>query len=314
MEPIFHTLLTLLIATQTGVGHDTGCCTVLVHVHHGCDVVAYRRDAKFPAEILIVRTKWAGRRAIKEYKIQGGYFCHTVITEDGWIITIGGRDIPEVNRELEKLGAEIVSKGRIKKDEIERAGELLKEARWGHFVVKSPNDTVGVASYDYRISSPERIDMFRIKDGEYVKVTNNPRYYDRERFEEFGKNPVDAAVKIAGKDPYGLHRRDIITYKLTVNETSSSVKVWASYDGGALLEGASGEPDPIRFMGKTIAAKEIPRVPRRKPLGEVILRVCREHKGEGELPNPAAVAAALISGAVFVAFLGQLSLQRRNLY
>ncbi|WP_456454514.1 hypothetical protein [Methanopyrus sp.] len=308
-----HALLALLIATQTDVGHDTGCCTVLVHVHHGYDVVAYRRDARYQAEILIVRTKWAGRKAIKEYKVQGGYFCHTVITEDGWIVTIGGRDIPKVNRELEKLGAEIVSRGRIKKDEIERAEELLKEAKWGHFVVKSPSDVVGVASYDYRISSSE-VDVFRIKDGEYVKVTNNPRYYNRGRFEEFGKNPIDAAVKIAGKDPYGLHRRDIITYKLTVNKTSSSVKVWASYDGGALLEGANGEPDPIRFMGKTVEASDIPRIPKRKPLGEVILRVSGGHKGEGELPNPAAVAAALISGAVFVAFLGQLSLQRRNLY
>ncbi|WP_457619663.1 hypothetical protein [Methanopyrus sp.] len=312
MEPVFHTLLALLTATQSGVGYDTGCCTVLVHVHHGCDVVAYRRDAKYPAEILIVRTKWAGRNAIKEYKTRGGYFCHTVITEDGWIITIGGRDIPEINRELEKLGAEIVSKGHIEKGDIERAGELLKEAGWGHFVIKSPNDIVGVASYDYRISS-QRVDLFKIKDGEYVKMTNNPNYYDRGNFKEFSKDPVDAAIEIAGKDTYGLHRRDVITYELNINKTSTVVKLWVSYDGGAMVGGASGEPDPVRFMGRTIAADSIPKIPGRKPLGEVTLRMYKGHPTEVS-PNMTAVAGTLLGGAVLAVLLWKLWRQRRNVY
>ncbi|WP_457614521.1 hypothetical protein [Methanopyrus sp.] len=311
MEPL-HALLTLLITTQSGVEYDTGCCTVLVHVHHGCDVVAYRRDAKYPAEILITRTKWAGRNAIKEYKTRGGYFCHTVITEDGWIVTIGGRDVPEVIKKLEELGTEIVSKGHIEKDDIERAVELLKELKWGHFVVKSPNDIVGVASYDYRISS-QRIDLFKIKDGEYVKVTNNPNYYSRGNFKEFGRDPVDAAIKIAGEDTYGLHRRDVITYELNVNKTSTVVKLWVSYDGGALVGGASGGPDPVRFMGRTIAADEIPRIPGKKPLGEVTLREYKEHPRRVS-PNLTAVAGASLGGVALGVLLWKLWRRRRNVY
>ncbi|HIH62303.1 MAG TPA: hypothetical protein HA298_06485, partial [Methanobacteriales archaeon] len=60
--------------------------------------------------MIIDKTNFMGYDAIHEYKEDGGYFTHLIITEEGWIIGIGGNDDPSINKELEELGGEIVSK------------------------------------------------------------------------------------------------------------------------------------------------------------------------------------------------------------
>ena len=75
--------------------NDTGCCSVLVHVGApAMMLLSYRRDSVNFANILIDKINFNGQTAIKEYKTQGGYFTHTIITQNGWIIGIGGKDDP----------------------------------------------------------------------------------------------------------------------------------------------------------------------------------------------------------------------------
>ena len=294
------------------LAHPSGCCTVLVHVKDDHYVLSYRRDARSPAEVIIERTNWAGRPALKEYKENsGGYFCHTVITEDGWIVTIGGRDCPELNRELERLGQRIAERGRVAKEDIQRAERILRENQWGHFVVKAPDGTVGVAVYDYRVSAG-RTELFKLKEGEYVKVTNNPRFYDVGRFREYDPDPVTAAIKVAGRDTYAIHRRDVITYYISPRKRGASVRVWASYDGGAMVGGAPGAPDPVNFLGKRVPADKLPTIPKRLELGTVTLERERPtaHRHGSRWP----MAAALIAAGVLGVGLGMTVLRRRKLF
>ncbi len=248
-----------------------GCCTVICQVNDHRFVVAYRRDATTPAVIHIHKIQFAGRQALQEYKNNsGGWFCHIIITRDGWVMTIGGRDNPTINKELENLASNIIESGKITKSDLKKAEELIRSNGWGHFVIKSPNGNVGVAVWDYRVGSG-RVDLFKLQPGWYVKVTNNPGYYAHSKWTSISKDPVKAAVYIIGTDTYGIHRRDVIVYDVNTQGGNAKIDVSAAFDGGAMVGGAPGAPDPIDFMGKWVPAKSLPTIPRLKFLGTVQL-------------------------------------------
>jgi len=249
--------------------NETGCCSVIVHIKPGHDIVSYRRDSGYAADMIIEKTSINGQNAIKEYKVRKGNFTHTIITENGWIISIGGKDNPNTNKQLEKLGNDIISRGNIQKGDIDKANAIIKQNGWGHFVIKSPDDNVGLTAYDSRVSL-STTKLFKMKDGDYVKVPNNPRYYNNGKFNKFSNDPTDAAIKIIGKDIYGQDRRDVITYEY--NNDPKKIDIWASFDGGSLLGGVKGKPDNILYMGNEINSNELPKIPGRKFLGEELLQ------------------------------------------
>ncbi len=283
-------LISLLASMVPAMHHASnrgngGCCTVICQVNDHRFVVAYRRDATTPAVIHIREIQFAGRKALQEYKNNsGGWFCHTIITKDGWVMTIGGRDNPTINRELTDLASKIVESGKITKDDLKKAESLIRSNGWGHFVIKSPDSTVGVAVWDYRVGSG-RVNMFKLQPGWYVKVTNNPGYYAHSKWTSISKDPVKAAVYIIGADTYGIHRRDVIVYDVNVSGGSAKIDVSAAFDGGAMVGGAPGSPDPIDFMGKWVPAKSLPTIPKLKYLGTVDLtkpKPAPEHAGSSE--------------------------------
>ena len=257
--------------------NDTGCCSVIVHVKQGHDIVSYRRDSGYAANILIKRIKFNGQNAIVQYKIKNGYFSHVIITENGWIISIGGNDGPITNELLEKLGSNIMSRGNIEKRDLDEANLIIQRNGGGHFVIKSPDDNVGATIYDSRFSI-SRTELFKMNDGDYIKVPNTPIYYNHGSFSKYGLNPVDAAIQIIGKDPYGVDRRDILTYELINDNNSTKVTISASFDGGTLTGRNNGKPDNILFIDNNssisnkIKANEIPRIPNKMFLGEETLR------------------------------------------
>ena len=258
-------------------GNNTGCCSVIVHVKQGHDIVSYRRDAGYAANIIIERIDFNGQNAIIQYKIKNGYFSHVIITENGWIISIGGHDGPITNKLLEKLGSNIISRGTIENKDLNEANLIIKRNGGGHFLIKSPNDNVGVTIYDSRFSASQT-ELFKMNDGDYVKVPNTPIYYGHGSFSKFGVNPVDTAIQIIGKDPYGVDRRDVTTYELINDNNSTKVNIWASFDGGTLIKSTKGEPDNIMFMNNNssivnkLKADEIPRIPNKTFLGEETLQ------------------------------------------
>lgn len=289
---IAFTLIFLFLSILVSWGHyiPEDCCLVIVCLGDGHDIISYRRDAQYSADIIIEKTKFGHHDAIHEYKEYGGHFTHLIITEEDWIIGVGGKDDPQLNKELEELGIGIISKKRILRQDMEEANSILKENGWGFFIIKSPHGEVGLTAHDNRIGA-NTIRIFKIRKGEYVKVTNNPNCCEQGNFTEFDANPWKAAIKIAATDPYGLHRRDITTYEYKQGE----VKVWVSFDGGRLLEGATGSPDDIKFLGHKIASEKIPSVPNAKFLGNERLK----EKPKKET-TPLAIIAAIIATFIII--------------
>ena len=248
---------------------NSGCCSVLVHVKKGVDVFSYRRDSTYAANLHIIKTKWYGKEAVKEYKKTNGYFFHTIITKNGWIVSTGGPDIVWINKNLESLAGRISVKGYITKTDINSAYTLLRKAKLGHFLIKDPSGNVGLTIYSYGRS---KVKLFKMKDGEYVSVPNNPIYY-RQGVINKKFISVSSAIYLAGTDKYGINRRNIITYRVQDISNSTEVKVWASYDGGKLINRKGrGKPDNIIFRGHEIYANTLPRIPSKKYIGEITLR------------------------------------------
>lgn len=258
------------------LNNSTGCCSVIVHVKQGHDIISYRRDSGYSANILIKKVNFGDQNAIVQYKIENGYFSHVIITENGWIISIGGHDGPFTTNELEKLGSNIISRGNIENKDLNEANLLIRKNGGGHFVIKSPDNYVGATIYDSQFYT-SRTELFKMNDGDYVKVPNTPIYYNHGNSSRYSSDPVDAAIQIIGKDPYGVNRRDVTTYELTNDNNSTKINIYASFDGGTLTGRNNGKPDNILFIDNNssisnkIKADEIPRIPNKMFLGEETL-------------------------------------------
>ena len=246
---------------------SSGCCSVLIHVKKGVDVFSYRRDSTYAANLHIIKTKWYGKQAVKEYKITNGYFFHTIITKNGWIVSTGGPDIVWITKKLESIAGRASVRGHIKKSDINSAYALLRKEGLGHFLIKDPSGNVGLVTYNYGRSKTK---LFKMKDREYVVVPNNPIYY-RQSTVSKKSNPVSSAIHLAGTDRYGVNRRNIITYNVQNIHNSTEVNIWASYDGGTLIKRYRGKPDNIIFRGHKIYASTLPRIPSKKYIGKITL-------------------------------------------
>lgn len=247
-----------------------GCCSVLLHVKNGVDVFAYRRDSTYAANLYIKKISWYGKEALKEYKTTNGYFFHTIIAKNGWIVSTGGPDVVWINKKMESLAGKISTKGKITRTDMNSAYSLLKKLRMGHFLIKDPQGNVGLAVYYYGGS---KLKIFKMRNGEYVSVPNSPRYY-RSGVLSTAKlsNPVSAAIYLAGTDRWGVNRRNIITYEVKNILNITRINIWASFDGGKLIKRYRGKPDNIIFAGRVIYAKSLPRIPNKKFIGQATLK------------------------------------------
>ena len=252
---------------QKKIKTNSGCCSVLVHVKKGVDVFSYRRDSTYAANLHIIKTKWYGKQAVKEYKTTNGYFFHTIITRNGWIVSSGGPDIVWITQKLESIAGHASVRGYIKKSDINSAYVLLRKEGLGHFIIKDPSGNVGLVTYNYGRSKTK---LFKMKDREYVVVPNNPIYY-RHGTVSKKSNPASSAIHLAGTDRYGVNRRNIITYNVQNIRNSTEVNIWASYDGGKLIKRYRGKPDNIIFRGHKIYASTLPRIPSKKYIGKITL-------------------------------------------
>ncbi|MCE7698018.1 MAG: Ig-like domain-containing protein [Methanobacterium paludis] len=243
--------------------NETGCCSVLLHVKDGVDVFAYRRDSTYAADLYMVTVNWYGKKAIKEYKTVNGYFFHTIITDNGWIVSAGGPDVVWINKKLESIAGDMSLKGKISKTSMEQVSSLIKKIGMGHFLIKDPKGNVGLVTYNSGLLT---LKIFKMKDGSYVSVPNSPKFY---REGSFTSDSVSAAIYLAGTDRWGVNRRNIITYQVENIGGSAKIKIWASFDGGKLIGTNKGYQDNIIFMGHKISAKSLPRIPSKKYIGSV---------------------------------------------
>ncbi|MDD3985715.1 MAG: hypothetical protein PHY59_07540 [Methanobacterium sp.] len=248
--------------TQTKTANN-GCCSVFLHVKDGYDIFSYRRDSTYQVNLYFTNIKWYNKKAIKEYKTVNGYSFHTIISRDGWIVSAGGSDIPQLNKELENLAGKTSNSGHITSGTVNKAYKILKKMGIGHFLIKSPDNTIGIVIYN---NGALKKTVFKIHDGEYVSVPNHPIYY-RNGYASI-RNPILSAINLETTDRWGINRRNIITYEIMNHKEkvyySTLVKIWAS--------NCRGTPDNIIYNGHLIKGNRLPKIPKIKFIGQVNLK------------------------------------------
>jgi hypothetical protein len=236
-----------------------GCCSVVVHVSEGYDVLAYRRDSSYAATLYLQHLDWYGKEALKEFKDVQGYFFHTIVTGDGWMVSMGGLDVPSIVRELENLAGGTSVSGSITDSTINNALNALQRLGMGHFLIKDPMGVVGYAIYN----GGSRTGLFQLGNGQYVSVPNGPGAY-RQGYTSIS-DPVYSAFSLENSDTWGVNRRNIIVYEFFRDHIpgSSLVKVFAA---------RTIRSDTIVFNGNVISGGSLPVSPDRICLGEVLLK------------------------------------------
>jgi len=249
---------------------DEGCCSVIIQVTSSRHVVAFRRDATFPADLIITQNSFYGKNAEIQYKIKGGLFYHTVITSDGWIVGSGGIG-STYNHELMSLAGQVMENGAIDHDSMQKAQSILTDMGVGHFLIKSPDNYVGFVIY---FTGTTLNKLFKMQDGEFISVPNAPQYYREGNYTAFNNNPVRAAAEIVGTDLWGINRRDVIIHDVQKNINGTTLQIWASFDNGVLInkDDGKGGPDDIQFLDdQIIYGKDLPVIPNMTRVGRMNL-------------------------------------------
>ena len=249
---------------------DEGCCSVIIQVTGNRHVVAFRRDATFPADLIITQNSFYGKNAEIQYKVNGGLFYHTVITSDGWIVGSGGIG-SNYNRELMSLAGQIMENGAIGQNFMQKAQSILTRMEVGHFLIKSPDNHVGFVIY---FTGDTLNKLFKMQDGEFISVPNAPQYYREGNYTAFNSNPIRAAAMIEGTDLWGINRRDVIIHDVQKNVNNTALQIWASFDNGSMINRDKDKcgPDDIQFLDDQITyGKDLPVIPNMTQIGQMNL-------------------------------------------
>ena len=244
---------------------EYGCCSFYVQVSNSEALTGFRRDGTNSVGIHIIKCKWNGRTAVKQYK-PNSYFFHTIVTSDGWMTGTGGIDNAKINKAIENLAGKMVKTGKISKTYLRKIQRYERILGLGHFAIKSPNGK-------YALVWGSTIKTGKLKAGEYICVPNGMSSFRHGTWAKFSSDPKNASVRILATDPYGVNRRGITVYhwKMTTTDgkSTSIVKAYAANDDGKLLGRSSTAhfKDNLYFGKKFISKNKLPKSPSSLYLG-----------------------------------------------
>lgn len=258
------------ILDETDQSDLTGCCSVVLQLEGNDSIISFRRDANLSADIHVEKVNWSGVQALKQYKVDGGYFCQVIVTEDGWVIGYGGIDDGIDNEIIENITAGMINnESKIYTDDLERIQEIKASYEIGHVVIKAPDGHYGVATATNHFTG-------KLKPGEYISMPN------RYKYSRSGEIPMNTTDKIgvmtglAASDMFGLERRDITTYDfhhvedLTFN--GNVIDMYLSNDDGSLYDMGTGDKyDDVYLDNTTFKGKDIPIAPEYESMGSVVI-------------------------------------------
>ena len=245
---------------------EWGCCSFYLQVSGNESVAGFRRDATNALTIYIKNVKFAGRTAIKQYKLGCGYFFHSITTSDGWMIGTGGIDNVAINKAIEKLAGKMVKCNKINPSYLKKIQSYKRRLGLGHFSIKAPDGRYAVVWLNGYWTG-------KLKPGEYISVPNLKSCYRHGTYAKFGNTPVKAAFKIGATDSYGVNRRDITVFHWTSStsknfKTTSQVQTYAANDNGKFVGRSTGSlRDNIQYKNIHISKYDLPGVPKMKFLG-----------------------------------------------
>lgn len=269
-----------------------GCCSILWQLEDNNAMMSYRRDSNVTADVYIEKVNWHGIPAIKQYKTEGGYFNHVIITNDGWVIGLGGIDDGKDSEICENITASMITKDySISENALAKIQDIKKPYGRGHIVIKAPNGNYGFANVD-------KLKTGTLQPGQYISIPNN---YSLSRSGELPLDTPDkvgAMTNLSQADKYGLDRREIVTYDIHLNESTNVTDIYIANEDGSLV-GANytNYIDNVIFNNTKILGSDIPIGPNYMSVGTI------EFTNELTSADKLTILIAIIAFVIFVAAL-----------
>ena len=240
----------------------TGCCSIVLQMEGNNSIMTYRRDANSTADVYIKQINWHGKDAIKQYKTDGGYFNHVILTNDGWVIGFGGIDDGEDSKKCEEIAAKMINNNSsISKDGLKQIQDIKQLYKKGHFVIKAPNGNYGFAT-------PTKLKTGKLVPGQYISI---PNHYNYSRGGHLSLNTTDkvkAMTELSLTDAYGLNRREVVTYVFNTSENANTADLYiANDDGSNFGMSCADEIDDVYINNTLIKGSDIPIAPQYKYIG-----------------------------------------------
>lgn len=280
-------------ASNTNETDMIGCCSIVLQLDGNDTLMSYRRDSDLDADIHIENVNWHGYNAIKQYKTDNNYFCHVIVTSDGWVIGLGGTDDGIDNQIAENITANMINDNNtISKSDLEKIQKLKEPYGKGHVVIKAPNGNYGFATVD-------KLKTGKLVPGQFISIPNDYQYSRGDNITIDVDDKIKSMNNLSRSDLYGLDRREIITYNVHIGENNNTTDIYAANeDGGLIGVNNSIYIDDIYVNDTVIHGDDIPLAPDYIKIGSVTFT--QDNDSFGKL-------FTLIIWVIFVVIVGVLS-------
>ena len=229
--------LTPILSNDT---NNFGCCSIVMQLEGNDTLMSYRRDSNYEADVFIEKVNWHGIPAIKQYKTENKYFNHVIITNNGWVIGLGGIDDGIDSERCENITAKMISDDySISEKYLTQIQDIKKPYGRGHVVIKAPNGNYGFAT-------PTKMKTGKLNPGEYISIPND--------------------YELSRRGNISLNTKDRI--KAMVNLSQTDIYV-ANEDGTFVGENYTDCIDHVILNITIIKAKDIPIAPNYKKIGSI---------------------------------------------
>lgn len=242
--------------------YEIGCCSIALQLDGNNSIMTFRRDSNLDADIHIEQINWHGIPVIKQYKTDHKYFCHVIITNNGWTIGLGGIDDGIDNQKCENITATMITgDNSISKEGLKKIQEIKKPYGRGHVLIKAPNGNYGFATID-------QLKTGKLNPGQYLSIPNNYSCSRKGELTLDNDDLIEEMAQLARSDKYGEYRRDIITYNYHQDSNDNITDIYVSNEDGALIgQDYVGCVDDIYLNTTLIKASSIPVAPKYKSIG-----------------------------------------------
>lgn len=243
---------------------DFGCCSIAWQLDGNNTLFSHRRDSNLDADIHIENIDWHGHNAIRQYKTDNGYFCHVIITSDGWVIGFGGIDDGENSEIIENITADMITDDySISTQDLEKIQEIKKPYGRGHVLIKAPNGNYGFATID-------QLKTGKLEPGQYISIPNDYQYSRADNITLDVEDKIGVMDNLSRSDLYGEGRREIIIYDFQVADGQNTTDIYVSNEDGYYV-GVNNSVfvDDIYVNDTLISGNDIPIAPDYKKIDTV---------------------------------------------
>ena len=208
--------------TDSDVNEIEHECTSFVIQEENETVYAFRQDAPLNGYGVVIHNDTLGEWDIIRQEIDNPahYFTHAVIAENGWIISQGGSQFDDDNREVERIACDMILSDNISSSSLIKIQNILKKYEYGHVLIKAPDGRYGVSYYNTYFTGV-------LKPGEFLTVANIYDFFRQGNYSGYAVNPVDAIVEICSYENSGWNRRNLYIYDCRAHDTPEGEKYGA---------------------------------------------------------------------------------------